>query len=340
MSTPKSPKVSIFEEQIARKPDHYPWTEDFMRAIWNQPWNDSEFSFQTDKNDFKVKLNDEEREIVVRTLSAIAQIEVAVKTFWAKLGDNLPHPSIRDLGYAMANTEVIHNKAYERLLEELEVEEVFEKNLELEWMEGRVNYLRKYTHRFYKDSKKQFIYALILFTLFVENVSLFSQFYTISWFGRKKLLKDTNVQILYTSREEILHALIGIKLIKQIREEHPELFDAELEEKVIHEAQEAFKAESKIIDWMVNGKQSEFLSADILKEFIKDRINESMLEIGYPKVFDVDDEVIQKTLWFDERIEGATQKDFFDGKPTEYSEGAQSFSPEAIFEDFDIDSIY
>ena len=108
------------------------------------------------------------------TSSAIGQIEVAVKTFWAKLGENLPHPSLADLGYVMANVEVIHNNAYERLLQILGLEEVFEENLKLEWIQGRVNYLRKYTHKFYKNSQKQYLYALILFTLFVENVSLFS----------------------------------------------------------------------------------------------------------------------------------------------------------------------
>ena len=69
------------------------------------------------------------REIIIRTLSAIGQIEIAVKTFWAKLGDNLPHPSIRDMGYVMANIEVIHNKAYERLIDVLGLEHVFEENL-------------------------------------------------------------------------------------------------------------------------------------------------------------------------------------------------------------------
>jgi hypothetical protein len=59
---------------------------------------------------------------VIRTLSAIGQIEIAVKTFWAKLGENLPHPSLQDLGYVMANTEVIHNNAYERLISILGLE--------------------------------------------------------------------------------------------------------------------------------------------------------------------------------------------------------------------------
>ncbi|NBO36932.1 ribonucleotide reductase, partial [bacterium] len=260
----------IFEEQISRKPNKYPWTDDFIEAMHNGFWTDKEFNFKSDIQQFKVNLTEQEKEIVVRTLSAIGQIEIAVKTFWAKLGENLPHPSLSDLGYVMANVEVIHNNAYERLISVLGLEEVFEKNLKLEWIQGRVNYLRKYTHRFYKDSKKQYLYALILFTLFVENVSLFSQFYVINWFARfKNVLKDTDQQVKYTRNEEQIHALVGIKIINIIRDEYPELFDKELEDKIIHEAQAAFESESKIVDWMVNGIQEEGLTAAILKEFIK-----------------------------------------------------------------------
>ena len=324
-------KPLIFEEQISRKPDYYPWTEKFMRAMWEGHWTNKEFNFASDLQDFKVSLNDKEKEIIIRTLSAIAQIEIAVKTFWAKIGDNLPHPSIRDLGYVMANIEVIHNNAYERLLNELGVGDVFSQNLELEWMAGRVNYLRKYTHKYHEDNKKQFIYSLILFTLFVENVSLFSQFYIIKWFGRKNLLKDTNQQVAYTVREEDIHAKIGIYLINVIRSEYPELFDEHLEKKILHEAEEAFKAESKIIDWLVNGTQTEFMSADILKEFIKNRINESLVQIGYSKIFEIDRNLIDKTTWFDEIALGNEMTDFFFQRPTSYSKKAQSFDADNLF---------
>jgi ribonucleoside-diphosphate reductase beta chain len=321
----------IFEEQISRKPDRYPWTEAFIRAMWEGHWTDREFSFSSDIQDFRTKMTDQEREIIVRCLSAIAQIEVAVKTFWAKLGDNLPHPSIRDMGYVMANVEVIHNSAYERLLEVLGIEDVFEKNLELEWMQGRVKYLRKYTHKFYKDNKKQFIYALILFTLFVENVSLFSQFYIVNWFGRKNLLKDTNQQTNYTLKEEDLHAKAGIKLIQTIKEEYPELFDEDLENKILSEAEEAFKAESKIIDWMVNGIDEDLLSAQILKEFVKNRINESLNQIGFRSIFDVDQEVLSKTVWFDEEALGNGMTDFFHSRAVEYQKSGQSFGEDDLF---------
>jgi ribonucleoside-diphosphate reductase beta chain len=324
--------LTIFDEQVSRKPNRYPWTEEFIEAMHNGFWTDKEFSFKSDFHQFKTVLTEQEREIIVRTLSAISQIEVAVKTFWAKLGENLPHPSLQDLGYVMANVEVIHNNAYERLLSVLDLEDIFEENLKLDWIQGRVKYLKKYTHRFYKDSKKQYLYALILFTLFVENVSLFSQFYVINWFARfRNVLKDTDQQVKYTRNEENIHALVGIKIINTIREELPDLFDAELEERIMHEADEAFKAESKIIDWMVNGINEEGLSADILKEFIKNRINESLEQIGFKKAFDINQELIEPTMWFEEELLGNSMVDFFSSRPVEYSKKSQSFSEDDLF---------
>jgi ribonucleoside-diphosphate reductase beta chain len=325
-------KLKIFDEQISRKPNLYPWTDSFIEAIHSGFWTDKEFNFKSDVQNFKVSLTDQEREIVIRTLSAIGQIEVAVKTFWAKLGENLPHPSLQDLGYVMANTEVIHNSAYERLISVLGLEKVFEENLKLEWIQGRVKYLKKYTHKFYKDSKKQYLYALILFTLFVENVSLFSQFYVINWFARfKNVLKDTDQQVKYTRNEENLHALIGIKIVNTIRDEYPDFFDEELEQKIADEAHEAFKSEAKIVDWMVNGIQEEGLTAAILKEFIKNRINESLIQIGFKPVFDVDKDLVKSTMWFNEELLGNNQTDFFHSRPVDYSKSNQSFSEDDLF---------
>ena len=322
----------IFEEQLSRKPDLYPWTQEFIEAMHNGFWTDKEFSFNSDIQDFNVNLEDNERDMIVRTLSASGQIEVAVKKFWAKLGDNLPHPSLTDLGYVMANTEVIHNNAYERLLTVLGLEEVFEENLKLDFIEGRVRYLRKYNHRFYTDSKKQYVYALILFTLFVENVSLFSQFYVINWFNRyRNVLKDTGQQVKYTRNEENIHALAGIKIINTIRSEYPDLFDEELEDRVLSEAKAAFTAESNIVDWMVNGFNEKGLSADILKEFIKNRINESLEKIGFDSAFDVDTSLLEDTMWFEEELIGNNATDFFHSRPVEYSKNSQTFDADDLF---------
>ena len=313
----------LFKEQISRKPDLYPWTKQFVDAIWQGFWTPDEFNFRSDYSQFKTDLTEEEQEVVVRALSAIGQIEVAVKTFWANIGDKMPHPSIRDLGYAMANSEVIHNLAYEKLLDVLHLSDVFETILEEKVIKGRVDYLRKYLQREYKDEKKQYIYSIILFTLFVENVSLFSQFYIIMHFNRNKaVLKDCAQQVQYTRNEEMLHAQVGIKLINTMREEYPEFFDEEMEARIREECVDSLKAESAVIDWIMGEYSVEGLDANILKSFIAKRMRDSLDQIGFDssEIY-YNQHHIDQTYWFDEELLGANMTDFFQKRPVEYAKG-------------------
>lgn len=309
--------MGLFDEQISRKPDLYPQASEFINLMWHTNWTPDFTDFKGDYNQFKTELNDEERQVVTRTLSAIGQIEVAVKKFWSRLGDNLPHPSIADLGYVMADIEVRHNKAYEKLLDVLGLEQVFEDNLKEEVVAGRVKYLRKYLDKVYKDDKKQYIYALILFTLFVENVSLFSQFYVILWFKRNKnLLSDAAQQVEYTRNEENIHAQVGIWLINNLRQEYPELFDEELENRIREEAYAAFDAESAIVDWMIGDFKDDGIDADLLKEYISHRISVSLNQIGIQMYSTTTRH--KEYEWMNEELYGYNMKDFFAGKDKNY----------------------
>lgn len=324
--------MKIFDEQLSRKPNLYPWTKYFIDVMHEGHWTDTEFNFKSDIHDFKTILSEEEQQIVIRTLSAIGQVEIAVKKFWARLGDNLPHPSLVDLGLVMAGIEVIHNNAYERLLTVLGLEDSFQENLKVDVIEGRVKYLRKYLDKQYIDNKKQYIYALILFTLFVENISLFSQFYIIMWFGRyKNVLRDTNQQILYTKNEELIHGLVGTKLINTIREEYPELFDNELNHQIICEAKEAYLAESKLIDWILGKYQGERINATILKEYVKNRINVSLEGIGFSPLYEIDSSLYRDFEWMNEEVLGNAMVDFFNSRPVDYSKNSKVTSGGDLF---------
>ncbi len=322
----------LFQEQIARKPDLYPWTKQFIDAIWKGFWTPDEFNFRSDYSQFKTDLTKEEQEVIVKTMSAIGQIEIAVKSFWADVGKHLPHPSIKDLGYAMANSEVIHNLAYEKILEVLHLTHVFEENLNEKVIRGRVDYLRKYLEKHYEDDKKQYVYSIILFTLFVENVSLFSQFYIIMHMNRNKaVMKDCAQQVQYTRNEEMLHAQVGIKLIQTLREEYPELFDEELQDRIQHECIESLKAESKVIDWIMGDYEVDGLSAPILKSFIAKRMADSLDQIGFDNSEIVYDQAhVDETFWFDEELYGANMTDFFQKRPVEYAKG-QGISADDLF---------
>lgn len=315
----------LFEQQLSRKPNKYPWTKDYIQAMWNGFWNAQRFTFVSDVNDFKFNITDDERRIITRSLSAIAQIEVQVKRFWTRLGDNLPHPSIESLGIVMAHIEEIHNDAYEKLLEHLNMSSIFEENMKEPVFEKRIRYLTKHNERSYSDKKQQYIYSLVLFTLFTENVSLFSQFYIILWFNRfQNKFKDTAQQVKYTRNEENLHAKIGIKLINTLRDEYPQYFTGDLHDKIVKECYNAYEAESALIDWLVGDFNQPNLSANILNEFVKNRLNNSLVEIGYSKIFNIDDELIDKSKWLDEGVFAETKVDFFNNEPVSYTQSDTS----------------
>jgi len=325
-------QLRLFDEQIARKPNQYPWTDDFIDKMWTSFWTPNEFDFKTDYDQFHFEMTAEEQKIIVRTLSAIGQIEIAVKRFWAQLGDNLPHPSMTDLGFVMANSETVHNRAYEKLIETLKLSHVFEENLKEPVIKRRVDYLRKYLKKVYKDDKQQYIYAIILFTLFVEYVSLFSQFYIGMWFNRyRNILKDMAQQISYTRGEETIHSLVGVKIINTLRVEYPELFTEELKQRIYDETRIAADCESDVVDWILGEYAQNKLSAPVLKNYIRSRLNDALDMIGFEPQFEIDDELLKQTKWMEEETMGNNFVDFFHRRPVDYAKNNKTFNSGDLF---------
>jgi ribonucleoside-diphosphate reductase beta chain len=60
-------------------------------------------------------------------------------------------------------------------------------------------------------------------------------------------------------------------------------------------------------------------------------MNTSLNQIGYDDLFEVDDELLSKTMWFEEQVLGNNMSDFFHSRPVEYSKKSQSFSEEDLF---------
>lgn len=324
----------LFEQQISRKPNLYPWTQDIINALWTSHWTPNEFNFRSDYAQFHNELDDSERGVIVRTLSAIGQIEINVKRFWADLGVNLPHPSLSDMGLVMANNEVVHNFAYEKLLDVLRLETAFDDALKEPCLKARVSYLKKYNEKVYRDSRKQYIYAILLFSLFVENTSLFGQFYVILNFNRfKAVLKDTTQQVQYTQHEENLHAKAGMLIINTLRNEYPQYFDDELIDRVSLECRESLECEHRIIDWILQGYESEGLSPELLKAYVKNRLSEGLVNVGFdPIPLTGEEELLLKdTQWMEEDVEGGTLTDFFQKRPIDYMKNNRSFDQEELF---------
>ena len=325
-------KSDIFEKRVNLKPYEYPQLYEYVPAIRHSYWIHTEFNFTSDIQDFKSRLTEVERSAIKNTMLAISQIEVAVKSFWGDLYHRMPKPEIGSVGSTFAESEVRHADAYSHLLEILGLNKDFAELKRKPEIMKRVQYLENSLRNSKSMDDQEYAECVLLFSLFIEHVSLFSQFLIIMSFNKEKnMLKGISNVVEATSKEEQIHGDFGIDLIKILKDEHPEWFTSEYYETIQRMCLKAFEAESGLLDWIFEAGELDFLPKHVVVEFIKNRFNNSLESIGIEKIFEVDKEAVLKTEWFEDEITGTKHGDFFVKRSINYSKRTQSITSEDLF---------
>ena len=325
-------KSDIFEKRINLKPYEYPQLYEYVPAIRHSNWIHSEFTYTSDIQDYKSGLNTAEKSAIKNTMLAISQIEVAVKSFWGDIYQRMPKTEIGSVGATFAESEVRHADAYSHLLEILGLNKEFEELKRKPVIMKRVQYLEKALRNSKSQELQEFSESVLLFSVFIEHVSLFSQFLIIMAFNKhKNMLKGISNVVEATSKEEQIHGDFGIDLIKILKVERPEWFTQDFNEAIKAMCLDAMEAESEIVDWIFEDGELDFLPKDVVIEFIKNRFNRSLESIGVEKIFNVDEALVAQTEWFDDEIIGTKHGDFFVKRSINYSKKTQSFSGDDLF---------
>jgi ribonucleoside-diphosphate reductase beta chain len=325
-----SHKPNIFRKRTNLKPYEYSELFEYVDAIRHSYWIHTEFNYTSDIQDIKVRMTEEEGNIIKNAMLAIAQIEVAVKTFWGRIYERFPKPEIQSVGTTFAESEVRHTDAYSSLIELLGLNEEFKKLIEVPAIKKRIAYLEKVNKQAVEN--QDYFHNIILFSVFVENVSLFSQFLIMMSFNKhKNMLKGISNAVEATSKEEDIHARFGFELVNIIKKENPDWWNSETIDMVITKVNEAWEAESAIVDWIYGDADLDFLPKETVKEFIKDRFNQSMRAIGLENIFEVDKEVLKEVAWFVEETLSTKNIDFFVKRSTAYAKKVKSFTEDDLF---------
>ena len=323
---------NIFEPRENILPYKYPSLLKYKDAIRHSYWIDTEYNFTSDISDYKTNITDIEKSVIKKTMLAIAQIEVNVKTFWADMYKRMPITEIGDVGMTFAESEVRHKDAYARLLRILGLEEEFKTVVEIPAIKDRIKYLKKYLNGSRSKDNKMYTKSVLLFSLFIEHVSLFSQFLIMMSFNKEKnLFKGISNVVEATSKEEDIHGNFGSEIINIIKEENPEWFDDDFNELINSACRKAYKAECKILDWIFEEGELEFLSKKTIEHFIMNRFNNSLNKIGMEGIFEVDNEEVEKTKWFEVEIKSTKEGDFFYKKQIDYNKKSKSITEDDLF---------
>lgn len=128
-----------------------------------------------------------------------------------------------------------------------------------------------------------------------------------------------------------LHSKMGCKLFNHLCEEYS-LLRQEVKSEILQAAELVINLEHKFIDKLFAKGDLINLKCKDLKNFITQRANEKLNELGYEGTyFDYDKESADELKWFYMMANGETHTDFFATRPTEYTQIGAEENWEDIF---------
>ena len=328
----------LFKERIPFKPFEYPvyYNEGWLKQA-QAFWLHTEIPMQGDVKDWNERLTDSEKNLVGNILLGFAQTECAVSDYWTNMvTDWFPKHEIRQMAMMFGSQETIHATAYSYLNETLGLDDFsafLHEPAVAEKFELLTETSAEWKHTDLQKNEKARMEvgrSLAIFSAFAEGVSLYSSFAVLYSFQMRNLLKGIGQQMKWSVRDESLHSRMGCQLFRHMCEEYPELLE-QCRDSIEQAAKLIVELETKFIDKMFEMGDLENLSADDLKEFIKERTNTKLKELGYEPIFDYDKTKSEKLEWFYHLTGGHTHTDFFAIRPTDYSKANEGEDWDDLF---------
>ncbi len=306
----------ITEPRIYYKPFEYQEAFDFYKNQHRAHWLADEVPLASDLNDWKLKLNESEKNLIGNILKSFAQTEVHVNDYWStKVSVWFPKPEIQAMARVFADFESIHAEAYARLNEELGLDD-FKAFMEDEASKAKIDRLIEVPG----ETIEERALSLAIFSAFTEGVNLFSSFAILMSFQLRNLMKGTAQVVEWSVRDESLHSKAGCWLYRTLLNEQPQLDTVEMRNKIVEACELSVQLEFDFIEKAFEMGDIEGLNKEQLKAFIKARANEKLIELGYSSIYnDIDPNLIKQMEWFGHLTSGKTHQDFFAGRVTSYS---------------------
>jgi ribonucleoside-diphosphate reductase beta chain len=305
------------------KPFEYQTAFDFYKQQHQAHWLADEVPLASDLNDWKMNLNDSERNLIGNILKSFAQTETYVNDYWStKVAVWFPKHEIKAMACVFADFESIHAEAYARLNEELGLDD-FKAFMEDEEAKAKIDRLVEQSSETLQDKAL----SLAIFSAFTEGVNLFSSFAILMSFQLRNMMKGTGQIVEWSVRDESLHSKAGCWLYRTLLEEAPELDTKEMTQAIYEACDLSVKLEFDFIDKAFEMGNIEGLNKEQLKNFIKERANQKLVELGYSPIYnDIDPNLLKQMEWFGHLTSGKTHQDFFANRVTDYSKSTADWS--------------
>jgi ribonucleoside-diphosphate reductase beta chain len=315
--------MSLMTPRPTYAPFEYEQAYKYWELQQQSHWLHTEIAMSGDINDWKMNLNESEKNVVGQILKGFTQSEVFIQEYWSQNVTRwFRKPEIQMMAASFASMESIHAVSYAYLNQSLGLED-FSAFLHEPTAKAKIDRLMQVKSK----SRQEIARSLAIFSAFNEGVNLFSSFAVLLNFSRFNKMKGLGQIIAFSIKDESLHSEAGCWLFRTMIQEYPDIWDDELKKSIYDAARETVKLEDAFIEKAFELGEIEGLTVKDLKAFIRHRTNTKLNDLGLKKHYkNIDKEALERMAWFDIMSAGVSHADFFAQRVTDYSKGTIDFS--------------
>jgi len=275
----------------------YPHFYEMYKNAIKNTWTVEEVDFSMDVTDLRAKMTPAERHLINRLVAFFATGDSIVSNnLVLNLYKHINAPEARMYLSRQLFEEALHVQFYLTLLDtyipdHAEREAAFSavenipsirKKAEfcLKWIDS-INQLERLET---KEDRRKFLLNLICFAACIEGLFFFAAFAYVYFLRSKGLLHGLASGTNWVFRDESCHMNFAFDVVKQVRKEEADLFDADLERSVAAMLDEAVDCEVQFADDILSGGVPG-LSAANMRQYLEFIADQRLAMLGMQKIY-------------------------------------------------------
>jgi ribonucleoside-diphosphate reductase beta chain len=251
---------------LTLRPMRYPKFYDMYRSAIKNTWSVEEIDFQIDLSHMQRRLSLADQHLIERLVAFFATGDsIVANNLVLSLYKHINAPEARMYLSRQLYEEALHVQFYLTLLDNYVPDQerrarAFAAIDNIPSIHRKAEFCRRWTDSVVDlqrigstNERRQFLLNLTCFASCIEGLFFFGAFAYVYFLRSRGLLPGLAAGTNWVFRDESAHMAFAYEVLRTVREEEPELFDAEWADQVLQMIEEAVECEAAFADDVLSG---------------------------------------------------------------------------------------
>jgi ribonucleoside-diphosphate reductase beta chain len=283
--------------ELTLRPMRYPEFYEMYRNAIRNTWTVEEVDFSLDTTDLRSKMSDADRHLIHRLVAFFATGDTIVSNnLVLNLYQHINSPEARMYLSRQLYEESLHVQFYLTLLDTYipdpaERSKAFAaiENIPsirakgefcFKWIDSIQNLQRLET----RAQRRQFLLNLICFAACIEGLFFFAAFAYVYFLRSRGLLHGLASGTNWVFRDESGHMAFAFEVVRTVRAQEPELFDADMRTQIAAMMEEAIACETLFAEDVLSGGVAG-LSVKDMRQYLEYCADQRLAQLDLPKQY-------------------------------------------------------